>query len=262
MTEIHQTAIVSSKAEIGKNVKIGPFCVVDEGVVLRDNVELVAHVCVSGDTEVGESTIIYPFASIGYRPQDLKYHGEQSVVRIGKRNSIREYVTIHPGTEGGIMKTTVGDDCLFMIGAHIAHDCVVGSHVIIANNGTLGGHVTLEDYVIIGGLSAVHQFVRVGEHAMIGGMTGITKDIVPYAVASGNRAELDGVNLIGLKRRGFSKTDISLIREAFTILFINKELAFSDRVKLLEETSGSNACVSRILNFINQDTERQFCVMP
>lgn len=258
---IHPTSIISSKAQIGNNVKIGPFCVIGDNVILRDNVELKSHVSIDGKTDIDEGTVIFPFASIGQIPQDLKYAGEDSCIKIGKRNSIREYVTIQPGTANGRMETIVGDDCLLMIGTHVAHDCVVGNHVIIANNGTFGGHVSIGDYAVIGGLSAIHQFVRIGEHAMIGGMTGITKDVIPYAVASGNRAELSGINLVGLKRRGFSREDIADIKSAYDILFSNPDNSFNERVKVLEEKFSGNISVEPILKFLKSGLDRQFCIL-
>lgn len=261
MSNIHETAIIKEGAKIGNNVNIGPFCVIGNEVIIHDNVELKAHVCIDGLTEIGDNTVIYPFASIGYPPQDLKYKGERSCVKIGHNNIIREYVTIQPGTEGGRMETTVGNNCLLMASAHVAHDCIVGDNVIIANNGTLAGHVVLGDYVILGGLSAIHQFVRIGAHVMIGGMTGVPKDVVPYALISGNRGELSGINIIGLKRRGFSRDEIADIQSAYNILFDNKDnLPFTSRIELLEAKFTNNETVSPIISFLKMDSKRQFCV--
>ena len=190
MTDIHTTAIIDSNANIGEGVVIGPYCVVEAGVTLQENVVLHSHVVVGGLSDVGAETEIYPFASIGLPPQDLKYAGESSKLKIGRRNRIREHVTMNPGTADGGMITRVGDDCLFMVGAHVAHDCRMGDHVIMANNATLAGHVVVGDYAILGGLSAVHQFVRIGRHAIIGGMSGVENDVIPYGSVMGDRARL------------------------------------------------------------------------
>lgn len=216
---IHPSSIIDPNAILGKNVKIGPFCHVGPNVVLNDDVELVSHVSIQGHVQIGEKTKIYPFACIGHAPQDLKYEGEESQVIIGKETMIREYVTIHPGTKHGQMYTKIGDKCLLMIGVHIAHDCVVGNNVIMANNATLAGHVTVDDYAIIGGLSAVHQFVRIGAHCMIGGMSGVESDVIPYGIVKGERAHLNGLNLIGLRRRGFSNESIKQLQEAYKRIF-------------------------------------------
>ena len=193
MSLIHPTAIISSPENIGDDVRIGPYCTIGPDVILDNCVQLHSHVVIDGHTSVGYKSTIYPFASIGFPPQDLKYKGEKSKLIIGERNEIREHVTINPGTEGGLMETRIGDNCLFMIGSHIAHDCVVGNHVILANNATLGGHVEVGDYAIIGGLSGVHQFVRIGAHAMVGGMSGVEQDLIPYGSAMGERARLRGL---------------------------------------------------------------------
>ena len=193
---IHKTSVIDTKANISKNVKIGPFCYVGPNVSLDENVELVSNVHIEGNTKIGKGTKIFPFASIGTQPQDLKFKGEKNSVVIGENNLIREYVTINPGTVGGGSKTTIGDNCLFMISSHIAHDCKIGNKVIIANNVPLGGHVTIEDSVVIGGNSAVQQFTRIGRLAMIGGMTGVLKDVIPFGLSIGNRNYLQGLNLI------------------------------------------------------------------
>lgn len=206
---IHPTAIIEPTAVIGDGVTIGPYCVIGGQCVLGDRVHLKSHIVIDGDTHIGDDTQIFPFASIGTIPQDLKFGGEQSRLRIGKRNRIREQVTINPGTEGGGMETIIGDDNLLMISVHIAHDCRVGNHVIMANNATLAGHVTVDDHAILGGLSAVRQFIRIGKGAMIGGMSGVEADVIPYGMVVGERAHLRGLNLIGLQRQG---TDKSLIR--------------------------------------------------
>ncbi|CAO3353529.1 acyl-ACP--UDP-N-acetylglucosamine O-acyltransferase [Azospirillum palustre] len=255
---IHPSAIVDPAAKLGEGVDIGPFCVVGPDVTLDDGVRLVSHVAVDGRTSIGADTVIYPFASIGHRPQDLKFHGEPSELVIGARNQIREHVTMNPGTEGGGMITRVGDDGLFMMGSHVAHDCVVGDHVIMANNATLGGHVTLGDYVIIGGLSAVRQFVRIGSHAMIGGMSGVENDVIPFGLVMGDRARLAGLNLVGLERRGFKKDDIHALRAAYRMLF-GPEGTFAERVDGVGRDFGERALISDVLSFIRAKEARSLC---
>ncbi|CBS86408.1 acyl-ACP--UDP-N-acetylglucosamine O-acyltransferase [Azospirillum lipoferum] len=255
---IHPSAIVDPAAKLGEGVDIGPFCVVGPDVTLGDGVRLVSHVAVDGRTSIGADTVIYPFASIGHRPQDLKFHGEPSELVIGARNQIREHVTMNPGTEGGGMITRVGDDGLFMMGSHVAHDCIVGDHVIMANNATLGGHVTLGDYVIIGGLSAVRQFVRIGSHAMIGGMSGVENDVIPFGLVMGDRARLAGLNLVGLERRGFKKDDIHALRAAYRMLF-GPEGTFAERVEEVGRDFGERALISDVLSFIRAKEARSLC---
>lgn len=255
---IHPSALVDPAAKLGTGVSVGPFCVVGPHVELGDGVRLISHVVVEGRTRIGAGTEIYPFASIGHRPQDLKFHGEPSELVIGARNQIREHVTMNPGTEGGGMLTRVGDDGLFMMGSHVAHDCIVGDHVIMANNATLGGHVTLGDYVIIGGLSAVRQFVRIGAHAMIGGMSGVENDVIPYGLVMGDRARLAGLNLIGLERRGFKKDDIHALRAAYRLLF-GPEGTFAERVEEVGRDFGSRVLVEDILTFIRAKEARSLC---
>jgi UDP-N-acetylglucosamine acyltransferase len=208
MPQIHPTAIIAPGARVADDVAIGPYCVIGEHVALAAGVSLKSHVVVEGRTTIGERTRVFPFASIGHEPQDLKYDGEESALEIGHDNTIREHVTMNPGTAGGGLVTRVGNHCLFMVGAHVAHDCQIGDHVILVNNATLAGHVVMEDYAILGGLSAVHQFVRVGRHAMIGGMSGVERDVIPYGQVMGDRARLNGLNIICMQRRGFSRDDI------------------------------------------------------
>ncbi len=230
--QIHPTAIINQGAMIGENVLIGPFCVIGSNVTLDDGVQLISHVCVDGLTHIGRNSVVYPFASIGHNPQDLKYNGEPSTVTIGVKTIIREYVTIQPGTQGGGMKTVVGDGCLLMVGVHVAHDCIVGNDVIMANYATLAGHVVVDDHVIIGGLSAVKQFVRIGAYAMIGGMSGVEKDVVPYALVMGERANLHGVNILGMKRNGFSNAAIQQVQHIYQHIFVeNDEAPFHQRVQ-------------------------------
>lgn len=258
MAVIHPTAIVEDGATLAEGVRIGPYCVVGPKATLAPNVILESHVVVAGRTAIGEGTRIYPFASIGTPPQDMKYAGEDSELVIGARNVIREHVTMNPGTAGGGMITRVGDDGLFMVAAHVAHDCQIGDHVILANNATLAGHVTLHDYVIVGGMSAVHQFVRIGSHAMIGGVTGIGKDVIPYAAATGNRASLAGLNVIGLKRRGFDHATVHAIRTAYQMLF-NNEGTLVQRVDRIAERFTDNRAVMAIVDFVREDATRPLC---
>ncbi|MGE4219291.1 MAG: acyl-ACP--UDP-N-acetylglucosamine O-acyltransferase [Alphaproteobacteria bacterium] len=255
MAKIHPTAVVADGARIASDAEIGPYCCIGSEAEIGAGVVLTSHVVVDGLTSIGAGTRVYPFASLGLQPQDLKFRGEKSRLVIGARNSIREYVTMNPGTEGGGMLTEVGDDCLFMVGSHVAHDCRVGSHVILANNATLGGHVIVGDYAIIGGLAAVHQFVRIGPHAMIGGLSGVENDIIPYGSAMGERARLSGLNLVGLKRRGFSKDEIHNLRAAYRLLFAS-EGTLSERVDdvaaMFEESGG----VRDIVDFMRADSPR------
>jgi UDP-N-acetylglucosamine acyltransferase len=258
MSQIHPTAIVAPGATLAGDVSIGPYCVVGEEVVLGPGVRLIAHVVVDGRTTIGERTRIFPFASIGLEPQDLKYRGEKSSLEIGHHNTIREHVTMNPGTEGGGMVTRVGDHNLFMVGVHVAHDCQIGDHVIMANNATLAGHVVVEDYALLGGLSAVHQFVRIGQHAMIGGMSGVERDVIPYGQVMGDRARLTGVNIIGMQRRGFSRDDIQALRSAYQFLF-SADGTFNDRVNEMAERFAGVAPVDDIVAFIRADSSRAIC---
>lgn len=257
-SQIHPTAVIEDGAEIGADVVIGPFCCVGPEVVLEDGVRLVSHVVVAGRTRIGARTVVYPFASLGHQPQDLKYRGEPSELAIGADCRIREHVTINPGTEGGGMLTRVGDGCLLMVGAHVAHDCMVGNQVILANNATLGGHVVVGDNAILGGLSAVHQFVRIGAHAMIGGMSGVENDVIPYGLVMGDRARLSGLNLVGLERRGFAKEDIRALRTAYRMLFA-PDGTMAER---LEEVAGAFAhspVVCDVVAFIRCRSNRALC---
>ncbi|MCR6632099.1 MAG: acyl-ACP--UDP-N-acetylglucosamine O-acyltransferase [Magnetospirillum sp.] len=258
MPNIHPTALVDSKARVADTATIGPFCVVGPDVELADRVELLSHVVVAGITSIGEGTRIFPFASIGHQPQDLKYKGEPSSLTIGRNCQIREHVTMNPGTEGGGMVTKVGDNCLFMASAHVAHDCILGNNVIMANNATLAGHVVVGDFAFLGGLSAVHQFVRIGKHAMIGGMSGVEADVIPFGIVIGNRAHLNGLNIVGLKRRGFSREDIHTLRNAYRLLFA-PEGTLQERVEDVAEQYKANAAVMEVVEFIRADSSRQLC---
>jgi len=258
MAKIHPTAIVDPAAKLGQDVEIGPYCVVGGQVELGDRVHLISHVVVDGITSIGEGTVVYPFASLGLRPQDLKYHGEPSTLVIGKNNQIRENVTMNPGTEGGGMITKVGDNGLYMVGVHVAHDCVVGDHVILANNATLAGHVVVGDYAVLGGLSAVHQFVRVGRSVMVGGMTGVENDVIPYGAVTGNRAHLSGLNLIGIKRRGMGREDIHSLRNAYRLLFA-PEGTMAERLEDVADQFANCEPVMEIVDFIRSDSSRSIC---
>ena len=258
MSEIHPTAIIADGAKIGENVSIGPYSMVGSDVELDDGVELISHVVVTGHTSIGANTRIFPFASIGHQPQDLKYQGEASSLTIGCNNVIREYVTMNPGTEGGGMATRIGNNCLFMVAAHVAHDCQIADNVILVNNATLAGHVSIEDWAIIGGLSAVHQFVRIGKHSMIGGKTGVAEDVIPYGSVTGNRARLSGLNIVGLKRRDFSREDIQNLRKAYRLIFA-EEGTFAERILDVAELFPDNEPVQDIINFINADSSRAIC---
>lgn len=258
MTNIHPSAVVDAKARLAEGVTIGPFCLVGPDVELDQGVELVAHVVVGGRTRIGPNTRIFPFASIGLQPQDLKYKGEPSELIVGANNQIREHVTMNPGTEGGGMITRVGDNCLFMMSSHVAHDCVVGDNVILANNATLAGHVHVGEFSVLGGLCAVHQFVRIGRHAMIGGMSGVENDIIPYGAVMGNRAYLSGLNLIGLKRRGFSRDDIHSLRNAYRVLF-SQEGTIAERLEDVANLFKDVACVMEIVDFVRADSSRAIC---
>lgn len=255
MTEVHASAIVEPGAKLGEGVRVGPFCTVGPKVVLGDGVELISHVVLAGDTSIGAGTRIYPFASIGNPPQDLKFKGEASRLEIGENNVIREYVTMNPGTEGGGLLTRVGSNCLFMVGAHVAHDCVVGDFVVMANNASIAGHVELGDFAILGGLAGVHQFVRIGHHAMVGGMTAVENDIIPFGSVMGGRARLSGLNVIGLKRRNFGRDDIHALRTAYRLLFA-EEGTMAERLGDVAELYGENEAVMEIVNFISLESSR------
>jgi UDP-N-acetylglucosamine acyltransferase len=258
MSTIHPTAIIEAGAKIGDNVTVGPYCMIGADIALDAGVTLVSHVVVGGRTTIGANTKIYPFASIGLQPQDLKYKGEPSQLIIGCNNVIREHVTMNPGTEGGGMITRVGNNCLFMVGAHVAHDCQVGDHAILVNNATLAGHVDVGNWAILGGLSAVHQFVRVGRHAMVGGMSGVENDVIPYGSVIGNRARLSGLNVVGLKRRNFDRETIHALRNAYRLLFA-PEGTMTERIKDVAAVFSDNEPVMEIVNFIQADSSRAIC---
>ncbi len=257
---IHPTAILGADVTVGKDVHIGPYCVLEGTVVIGDGTRLVSHVAIGGVTTLGKNCTVYPFASLGHPPQDLKYKGEKSSLVIGDNNVIREHVTMNPGTETGVMVTRVGNNCLFMVSSHVAHDCQVGDNVILANNATLGGHVEVGDHSIIGGLAAVHQFVRIGSHAIIGGMSGVEHDVIPYGSVMGERANLAGLNLVGLKRRGFDRDTIHALRNAYKMLFEDQNGTLVERANKTRETYGSVNEVMQILGFVDDKGSRSLCV--
>ena len=254
---IHNSSVIDKKAKIGKNVKVGPFCYIGPHVQISDGVELISNVHIEGDTKIGIGTKIFPFASIGTQPQDLKYKGEANTLEIGENNTIREYVTINPGTTGGGGKTVIGNNCLLMISSHVAHDCFIGNDVVIANNVPLGGHVTIEDSVVIGGNSAVQQFTRIGRLAMIGGMTGVLKDVIPFGLSFGNRNYLRGINIIGLKRKKYDNKKIMELDKAYKKIFSSKNIR-ENLSKVNGEYKG-NDLVTEVINFIAKDKKRPIC---
>ena len=254
---IHKTAIVDSNSKISDNVKIGPYCVIGPNVEIGNDTIIYSHVNISGNTIIGKNNKIYPYASIGNDPQDLKFNGEITKLIIGNKNTIREYVTINPGTVGGGGITNVGDNCLFMISSHIAHDCNVGNNVIIANNVPLGGHAQIGDDVIIGGNSAVQQFTRIGKMAMIGGMTGVLNDVIPYGLSIGNRNFLQGINLIGLRRKDIPNKEILSLSDAYKEIFKSEKL--TDNLNNLNGTFKDNSLVNDVIEFINKDKKRPIC---
>ena len=253
---IHKTAIINPKAKIDKNVRIGPYTVIGPNVEIGENTIIQSHVNISGHTKIGKGNKIYPFVSIN-EPQDLKYNDEQTKLIIGDNNKIREYVTINPGTVGGGGKTVIGNNCLLMISSHVAHDCLVGNNVIIANNVPLGGHVIVEDNVVIGGNSAVQQFTRIGTMAMIGGMTGVLHDVIPYGLSTGNRNSLQGLNLIGLRRAKFENKDILGLSEAYKEIFATKNIR--ENISKLNGSYKNNPLVKNVIDFITKDKKRSIC---
>ena len=255
---IHKTSIINSKAKISKTAKIGPYTIIGPNVTIEEKVEIHSHVNITGYTKVGAETKIFPFASIGTQPQDLKYKGEKNSLVIGKNNIVREYVTINPGTAGGGGTTKIGDKCLFMISSHIAHDCKIGNDVVIANNVPLGGHVVIEDEVIIGGNSAVQQFTRIGRLAMIGGMTGVLKDVIPFGLSFGNRNFLKGINIIGLKRKSYKNKKIMQLNEAYEKIFSSKNL--HENLSKINGEYKNNELVQEVTNFISKDKKRPICL--
>ena len=256
--EVHPTAVVAPGARLGANVRIGPYSVVGENVVLGDGVELVSHAVIAGHTEIGAESRVFPFASIGHQPQDLKYHGEQSRLIIGARCTIRENVTINPGTLGGGMETRIGNDCLLMASSHVAHDCRVGNNVILANYVGIAGHAVIGDYVTFGGTCVVHQYVRVGSHAFVGAQSMIESDVIPYGMAVGNRARLAGLNLVGLKRRSFGREQIHSLRAAYRMIFAT-EGTLRERVDDAASLFTAEPLVQEVVEFIRTAEDRAIC---
>lgn len=257
MTKIHNTAIVSLKAEIDEDVIIGPYCIIGDNVKIGKGSQLISHVQIEGITEIGENCTVYPFTTIGFPPQDLKYKGQPTGVKIGNGNIIREYVTIHRGSVAGDGWTTIGDNNFIMAYVHIAHDCKIGSNVIMANLATLAGHVVVEDFVFIGGVVAVHQFSRIGAHAMVGGFSGVAQDVPPFTMVSGPRARLYGLNTVGLKRRGFSDETINILKKAYKILFRDK-LQLKEAIKKVKEELPNIPEVRHLIEFI-ETNKRGIC---
>jgi UDP-N-acetylglucosamine acyltransferase len=259
MPKIHPTAIVDDGARLGSDVEIGPFCLVGAGVTLGDGVRLLSHVVVEGQTSIGEACVVHPFANLGGPPQHSAHKGEPTRLIVGARNTIREHVTMHTGTVGGRGVTTVGADSLFMAGSHVAHDCVVGNHVVLANAATLGGHVQMADFVFMGGLSAAHQYSRIGRYSFVGGLAAVTKDVIPFGSVWGNHARLEGLNLVGLRRRGFTRDTINQLRAAYRLLFAD-EGTFQERLADVAETYASSPEVMEIVGFIQADANRPLCL--
>ncbi len=259
MTTVHPTAIVDPAAQLGPDVSIGPYSIVGPGVTLGARVRLHSHVVIEGVTSLGDDCEVHPFANLGGPPQHMAHKGEPTRLQVGMRNIIREHVTFHTGTVGGRGVTTVGDDGLYMVGSHIAHDCVVGDKVTLAKGATLGGHVVMADFVFMGGLAAVHQFSRIGRYAFIGGLAAVTKDVIPHGSVWGNHAHLEGLNLVGLKRRGFPRETINALRNAYRLLFAD-EGSFQERLEDVAETFAAQPDVMEIVDFIRAEGSRPLCL--
>lgn len=258
MSKIHPSAVIEDGAIIGADVEIGPFCHIGPDVKLGGGARLSSHVVIAGRTTIGDGLKAFSFSSIGHQPQDLKFSGEQSTLTIGKNCTIREGVTINPGTQGGGMKTVIGDNCAILANAHVGHDCLVGNHVILVNNVMLAGHVTMGDYAICAGGSAVIQFTRVGPHAFVGGLTGLENDLIPYGLAMGNRAHLAGLNMVGLRRRNFTREAVHDLRRAYRLLFA-EEGTLKERVEDVSAEFAGHPQVEEIVNFIREGGDRAIC---
>jgi UDP-N-acetylglucosamine acyltransferase len=261
MSYIHPTALVEEGAQFGDNVKIGPYCVVGQNVKLGNNVELISHVNLSGNTTIGADSILYPFVSMGHPPQDFKHQGGAVSIHIGERCTFRENVNIHPGTDAGKPQTKIGDDCYFMVGTHLAHEGQMGNHVVVSNGAQIGGNVTIGDYVVLGGLCAIHQHTRIGNYAFIGGMATVTRDVIPYGFVLGNAAHLAGLNVVGLRRRGFSKEKIKQLRSAYRLMFA-QEGTFSERLDDAQSIYNDHVLVQEIITFIRGQKDRSICLPP
>ena len=260
MSLIHSTAIIDSSAQIDESAEVGPYCVIGKGVVIKNNVSLLSNVVVSGLTTIDEGTKVWPFSVLGGDPQDLKYEGEEGKLIIGKNNNIREHVTMHIGTDAGGLETVIGDNNLFMAGSHVAHDCLIGSDCVFANNVMLAGHVIVGNCAILGGLSAVHQWTRIGSYSFLGGFSALTKDLIPFGLAIGNRAVLEGLNLTGLRRRNFDNAEIKKIKEAYSILFDPKESEFKKRIANLKNSKIQSEVVDDMIDFVSQKGNRSYCL--
>jgi UDP-N-acetylglucosamine acyltransferase len=259
MSRIHPTAIVAGSAALAEDVEVGPYCIIGDQVTIGARTQLKSHVVIDGVTEIGEDCVIHPFAHLGGPPQHTAHKGELTRLVIGDRNLIREQATMHCGTAAGRGVTTVGSDSIFYVGAHVAHDCIVGDNVTLINNATLGGHVVVQDFAIIGGLAAVHQFIRIGRYSFIGGCAAVTKDIIPYGSAWGNHAHLEGLNLVGLKRRGFSRDQIKELRAAYRMLFAD-EGTLQERVEDVARVFAGSEEVREVIEFIQADSSRPLCL--
>ena len=254
---IHKTTIINPKAKISLNVEIGPYCIIGPNVEISDNVIIQSHVNITGNTKIGKQNVFYPMSSIGSDPQDLKYKGENTKLIIGNGNIIREHVTINTGTVQGGGKTIIGDNNLLMIGAHIAHDCIIGNNIVMANNSAIAGHAIIDDFVIIGAKCGIQQFVRIGKLAMIGGMTGVSRDVIPYGVSTGNRNSLNGINIIGLRRIKTKNKDIITLTEAYKEIFKTESL--NNNLSQLNNKYKDNYLVEEIIQFISKDKKRPIC---
>jgi UDP-N-acetylglucosamine acyltransferase len=254
---IHKTAIVDSKAKISSNIEVGPYSIIGPDVEIDDDVVIQSHVNITGHTKIGKKNNFYPMSSIGSSPQDLKYKGEATSLIIGENNTIREHVTINTGTAQGGGLTKVGNNNLIMIGAHIAHDCIIGNNIVMANNAAIAGHATIDDFAIIGAKCGIQQFARIGKMAMIGGMTGVSRDVIPYGMSTGNRNFLNGINIIGLRRSNVQNKDIIGLTEAYKEIFKTKSL--NENLNNLNENFKKNTLVKEVLEFINKDKKRPIC---
>jgi len=259
-TFIHPTAIVADGAQLSEGVSIGAYSLIGPHVVLKENVIIHSHVVIEGRTTVGSGTEVFPYAALGFSPQSARYKGEPSTLEIGEKCIIREHVTIHPGTEFGRMKTTVGNGCYIMIGSHIGHDCAIGNFVTMANNAALGGHVTVGDYAVIGGLAAIHQFTRIGSYAMIAGTAGVNEDVMPFGTVMTVKSKLGGINIIGMKRRGFERQDIHDLRNAYKLLSKEQTGTLEERLQKIRVLYGNCRTVKDLLAFIEEDPKRPLCL--
>ena len=257
---IHPLAVVSKNTDIHESTNIGPFCVIGDGVKIGKDNNLISHVSITGNTSIKDNNSFYPFCSIGSEPQDLKYNNEKSFLKIGSNNKFRENVTVNPGTYGGGLNTIIGNNCLFMVGSHVAHDCIIKSNVILANNATLAGHVEIDNNAILGGNSAIHQFVRIGKYAMIGGMSGVEKDIIPYGLYIGIRENLKGINLIGMKRKGLNNSQINNINKIIKKIFDHND-TIANNIQSAEIKDTNILEVKEIIEFINENPKRGLCIL-